>query len=143
MLYYFLYSIVCFDMSVETAAIVAHPPDYSSVTAGQTIQLTCVAYGYPIPSITWKDVSNNLDLSDKVIQNMVPTNHTKFLVSVLQLCDVTPAQNAEYSCSADNGLAAPAIANQSVRFFITVSQPVTGELPQLLCINVSMCVRTV
>ena len=128
-------------MYIETAAIVIHPPAYSSVSLGQTVQLTCVAYGYPIPNVTWKDISNNLDLSDKVIEKIVSTSSTQFLVSVLELCDVTPVQKGEYSCSADNGLAGPAIANQSVSFFLTVFEPVTGEL-YLKYITVCMYVCT-
>ena len=116
--------------SVETAAIVAHPATYSTAITGQSVQMTCVAYGYPIPNVTWKDVTHDLDLSDKVIQNthVVSANGTVFVVSVLQLCSVTMAQNAEYSCSADNGLTGPAIANQSASFLLTVSRPLTGEL---------------
>ena len=116
-------------LGVEPAAIVVRPPAFSTVNSGQTVQMTCVAYGYPIPTVTWTDVSHNLDLSDQVIQKTVTANGTEFLVSVLQLCDVTPDQTAEYSCSADNGLAGPAIASQSATSFLTVSKPLTSELP--------------
>ena len=113
----------------EAAAIVVRSPADLTAIAGQSIRLTCVAYGYPLPSITWTTTSGNLDhdLTDKIFSETVTVNQTTFLVSVLKLCDLTSAYTAEYTCTASNGVSTYAVTANTATFSLSVSQPVTGE----------------
>ena len=116
---------ICICPYKEPAAIVVRPPALTTAPAGQTVRLTCVAYGSPVPNITWTLGEN--DLADKVIEETSEVGETTFLVSVLQLCDITSADAAEYACTATNGVAGTPVADNSAKFFLSVSQPVTGE----------------
>lgn len=126
----------------EPAAIVVRPPADFAAIAGQTVRLTCVAYGTPLPNITWTSSSQDIDLSDKVSYESVTVNETSFLVAVLQLCDITSANAAEYTCTASNGISGTGIASNSAKTFLSVTQPVTGEY---ICMNVmySVCAKFV
>ena len=109
----------------EPAAIVVRPPALTTAPAGQTVRLTCVAYGNPLPSIKW--TLGETDLADKVTDETVEVGDTTFLVSVLQLCDITSADAAEYACTATNDVSGSPVADNSAKFFLSVSQPVTGK----------------
>ena len=111
----------------EPAAIVVRPPADFAAIAGQTVRLTCVAYGSPLPNIAWTSSSQDVDLSDKVSYESVTVNETSFRVAVLQLCDITSANAAEYTCTASNGVSGTGIASNSAKTFLSVTQPVTGE----------------
>ena len=116
---------ICIYPCKEPAAIVVRPPALTTAPAGQTVRLTCVAYGSPVPSITW--TLGDQDLADKVTEDIVEVGDTTFRVSVLQLCDITSADAAEYACTATNGVQGSPVADDSAKFFLSVSQPVTGE----------------
>ena len=120
-------SALLFFFFAEPAAIVVRSPANFTATAGQTLRLTCVAYGYPVPNITWTTSSQDLDLSEKVSYEAVTVNETEYMVAVLQLCDITSDNAAEYTCTASNGVSGTGIASNSSKTFLTVSQPVTGE----------------
>ena len=111
----------------EPAAIVVRPPADLAAIAGQTVLLTCIAYGSPVPSITWTASTQDIDLTDKVSYQAVTVNETNFQVAFLQLCDITSANAAEYTCTASNGVSGTGIASNSAKTLLSVSQPVTGE----------------
>lgn len=109
-------------------AIVVHPPTYSTASTGQTVRMTCAAYGIPTPSITWTRVTTDLaaKLADsnsgyKKYDQTVTVNGTVFAVSVLEICDVGITETDEFTCSADNGISGVGVASGEAKFFLSVT----------------------
>ena len=108
-------------------AIIVSPPKYSKAAIGQTIRLTCAAYGNPTPSITWTrlsaDVAARLSNSSsgyKQYDQTTTVDGTEFIVSVLEICGVTVSETDEYICTADNGVSGEGIASADEKFFLSV-----------------------
>ena len=96
------------------AAIAVFPED-SSVYVGDTIVLSCVAYGLPLPSIMWLKGGDPL-VNVTLNENELVTPHVTFVRSTLQLCAVQLPDHTQYTCQAnDNDSAADASFAMSVR----------------------------
>ena len=78
-------------------------PDDVVVLAGDTILLSCIAYGTPTPSITWMKDGALLSNSTNITMHggHAYGENVTFTRSVLQLCTTLEGGGA-YSCTADN-----------------------------------------
>ena len=114
--------IVC----AEPASIVIRPPSEFEAAAGQTLQLACVAYGNPIPNITWTTSSQNLDLTGNVSCEIVPIGEEMFLLCFLQLSELASVNGTQLTCTASNGVSGAAVAPNSANIFMSVTPPLTG-----------------
>ena len=84
------------------AGIVLTPKDHS-VYVGDTLVLSCVAYGLPLPAIIWLKGGEAL-LNGSVSENEVVTSHVTFVRSILQLCALQLPEQNEYACQATNAI---------------------------------------
>ena len=77
-----------------------------AVDAGSAISLTCVAYGVPIPSISWNNRSTLLRNGSRVTiyEGQLTENGVTFVQSILQLCGAVEADTGQYSCFTNNTL---------------------------------------
>lgn len=68
--------------------------------------LACVAYGSPLPEITWfRDGVYEVDnqtANALVHESIVEQSETFFVQSILELCPVESTDAGEYSCFANN-----------------------------------------
>ena len=90
----------------DPPTIVVHPPSDVNVDYGSTVEVVCVAYGNPIPSIRWIRSGSNISASEnaRVYNEIVSYNDVLFRRSVFQLCNVQRMDSDWYSCSASNGI---------------------------------------
>jgi len=87
------------------ARVVFHPAETTTVIGGVTSVLTCVAYGVPIPSLTWLSGGIPLNISSARVMETVVVERGKRIpvfVSVLELCKVVNSNESTYSCLAEN-----------------------------------------
>ena len=84
---------------------------------GDTIAFTCVAYGTPLPYITWS--RNDSSLSNysyvTVFEEFMSHNGVTVVKSTLEICGASLEDSGEYSCSADSG-----ISSESFSFVLQV-----------------------
>ena len=82
----------------------------TQVTLNSTVLVTCIAYGDPLPTVTWqKDtmaLSNTTESDDGVIiyNTVVNEGGRVFARSILQVCFVDDDETGVYSCIATNSL---------------------------------------
>ena len=115
-----------FTVNVITtpATVVIAPPLDSFVVDGNTLALTCVAYGYPLPQITWYQVegaaSELMNTTDNVIiyDELFTQGSETFVTSTLFLCSQSVGDSAMYRCGADNGI--PGGDTPTSNFTVTV-----------------------
>ena len=86
------------------AAIAVFPED-SSVYVGDSIILSCVAYGLPLPTITWLKGGESL-VNVTLRDSELVTPHVTFTRSTLQLCAVQLPDSTQYTCQATNNFSA-------------------------------------
>ena len=87
------------------ATVVLHPAEATTVIGGDTSVLTCVAYGVPIPSLTWHRDGIPLNTSlARVMEKVVVETEKRIpaLMSILELCEVVNSNESTYSCVAEN-----------------------------------------
>ena len=134
----FVYSLLCESIAQNApAAIVVHPPAYSTAVATQTVRMTCAAYGSPTPSIAWTKANGDLSIllsnsyAYTAYNQTLTVNGTEFAISVLEICGVDATDTDEYSCIASNGVSGTGIANNVANFFLSVSG-VVSEPPSIV-----------
>lgn len=114
-------------------AIVIRPPINATVSPGQVVRITCVAYGIPTPTFTWSTPSgvNLQTLSGASIQissTQQLVDGTQFVISVLQLCAVDSSMTDQYICISSNGLTGNSIGDNHAAIFLNVAYLNSGEL---------------
>ena len=100
-----------FNLTVisEPATLVVTPENIE-ILAGNSVTLTCVAFGYPIPTITWTKsdhvATTTLQNSStvEILTRMISRNGTQLMHSTLFLCSSGVLSTASYSCTAFNGV---------------------------------------
>ncbi|EFO21428.2 hypothetical protein LOAG_07061 [Loa loa] len=93
-------------------------PDSSTVAADTRVSFFCRADGNPLPTVVWK--KNGLSISDLRYSTKTLSNGLSTLrIEPVKLTDA----NSTISCTADNGIGNPVIADAT----LTVLPP--GELP--------------
>ena len=77
-------------------------PNDTSLYVGETVVLSCVTYGLPLPTISW--TRDGLPLRSPFIVNEteIVSDHVTFLRSTLVLCALRVPDDGQYSCSASN-----------------------------------------
>ena len=88
----------------DPAQLVLRSSQTIAVDAGSAISITCVAYGIPVPSISWNNGSTLLRNSSRVTiyKGLLTENGVTFVQSILQLCGAVEADTGQYSCFTNN-----------------------------------------
>ena len=102
----------------DPAQLVLRSNQANEIDAGSAISLTCVAYGIPIPSISWNNRSTLLRNGSRVTiyEELLTEIGFTFVHSILQLCGAVEADTGQYSCFTNN-----ALGNDTASFDLTVS----------------------
>ena len=88
-------------------------PDDRQFYVNSTVLLTCVAYGTPLPAITWSKGGSSL--TDVTVYNdVVVKSRTNFVRSILRFCSTKSTDSGQYTCTADNEF-----TNDSTTFQLT------------------------
>lgn len=99
MIVYFSGFILCI-----VPANIAVVPNDTSLYVGQTVTLSCVGYGLPLPTITWSKDHQPLRAPYLMNESEIVTEHVTFLRSTLTLCSLKLPDDGQYSCSSTNNL---------------------------------------
>ena len=78
-------------------------PNSLTTTAGNTVYMTCSAYGYPYPSIIWRK-DNQVVQSDGVVSidtRVTNYNGARVTVSTLKICGADADNVGSYTCTAN------------------------------------------
>ena len=86
------------------AEIVSHPEELTEADIGDTVVLTCVAYGSPAPYITWSKNDTNIsnDSQVAIYEQVVPLRGIMFVRSTLEIGCATEEDGDKYTCTAAN-----------------------------------------
>ena len=78
----------------------------ATITAGSTGTFVCVAYGYPVPSLTWNRDGTPLrnQSQSTIYEEHVVVNGETFVQSILVICSLEQDDAAQYNCSASNNI---------------------------------------
>ena len=88
--------------------------------------MTCVAYGAPLPKITWTR-NDSIDIDPSAItERNLTVNGTVFSVSILEFCAVNMSHIAWYNCTATNGVSGSGIAESTAQFYLHILEAATG-----------------
>ena len=96
----------------QAPAIVVRPSDQTNIDYGSTVEAMCVAYGNPLPTISWTKTSClNCDVSQGMGDSLVSTDvvsygDVTFAKSTLRLCNVEAIDSGTFRCTAWNGVGA-------------------------------------
>ena len=101
--------------------IVLHPVNLTDVPDGDTVLLTCVAYGDLPLSISWSregSVLMNDSQRITIYEAEIEEGGSTFLQSILQICSTEANDAGVYSCNAENEA-----GNDTASFELTVTPP--------------------
>ena len=105
--------------SVVVAEIVLYPVSQNDVPDGDTVLLTCVAYGDLPLSISWSregSVLRNDSQRITIFEEEVEEGGITFIQSILQICSTEANDAGVYSCIAENDA-----GNDTSTFELTVT----------------------
>ena len=101
------------------AQLVMHPNQTTALDAGNAVNFTCVAYGIPNPSVSWKKGSTLLSMRNAsrvtIYEQLLTENGVTLVQSILELSSAEETDAGQYSCFADNTL-----GNDNASFVLTV-----------------------
>jgi len=104
----------CYLYPIEPSHIVIQPRQSIHLPAGSSLVLYCVAYGFPLPSITWRNSSAGLinDLVTTIYNELVNEGGVLVLKSRLEICKVGASSN--YTCFGKNYLGSEAAITELI-----------------------------
>ena len=78
----------------------------ATITAGWTGMFVCVAYGYPVPSLTWEKDGTLLKNQSRstIYEEQVVENGVTFVQSILEVCSLEQDDAAQYNCNTSNNI---------------------------------------
>ena len=85
-------------------ANVAVAPNDTSAYVGESLILSCVVYGLPLPTVTWTRNDQPLRQPYLLNETEIVTRHVKFVRSILYLCSLKLTDDDQYTCTASNNL---------------------------------------
>ena len=94
------------------------PQQVTPVNAGSSLTLACVAYGDPIPTITWNKGSSQLtnDSEVTIYQEVLNISGLIFAKSILEICALDEGDAGQYSCFAESST-----SNDTANFELSVT----------------------
>ena len=82
------------------------PNNITDVHSGDTITVGCVAYGDPLPHLSWRkdgvELANGSQI--QIYEERVTESGITFIKSILEICSASEADIGQYSCTANNTL---------------------------------------
>ena len=88
------------------AQIVIHPNNLTQVNSDDTLTVSCVAYGDPLPHLSWRkdgvELANGSQI--QIYEERVTESGITFIKSILEICSASEADIGQYSCTANNTL---------------------------------------
>ena len=104
--------------SANETQIVIRPQQLAQVNAGSSMTLACVAYGDPIPTISWNKGSSRLTNSSEVTiyQEVLNISGLIFAKSILEICALDVDDTGQYSCFAESST-----SNDTANFELSVT----------------------
>ena len=109
-----------FIINIPTDPFIPIISESATITAGSTGMFVCVAYGYPVPSLTWSKggilLSNNSQSTIYEKQVVETQSGETFVQSTLVICSLRQDDAAQYNCTASNN-----ISSTSASFILTVN----------------------
>ena len=115
-------------VNVTPAAIIISPADAYPIF-NSSVFLTCVAIGYPLPTLTWYRNGERIMDTENIQSEVLEQGGERYVQSTLLVCSVQ--ETADYNCSASNGV--PGSVVKSVTSTVIV---------QGACRLISACIRT-
>ena len=90
-------------LRTEPALVVVYPDDVE-VLAGDSLLLTCIGYGIPLPSLSWLKNGQTITNSSKIFisDSIISRGSTSLVRSSLLLCNASIEDSGDYSCTASN-----------------------------------------
>ena len=123
-----LSSSVNFTLSVNVtpAALVIGPADTYPIF-NSSVFLTCVAIGYPLPTVMWYRNGERVMDTENIQSEVIEQGGERYVQSTLLACSVQ--ETANYNCSVSNGVAGDVVTS------VTSTVVVQGRL-------ISACIST-
>ena len=101
---------VNFTLSVNvTPAAIVIGPSNSYPVFNSSLFLTCVASGFPLPTVSWYREGVLVTDADNIETEVLEEREVRYIQSTLLLCSVQ--ETAEYSCSVSNGVSGGAVTS--------------------------------
>ena len=131
-----IFSLVVDALDKEPAMIL-EPPSSQTVDRGSTVEAVCVAYGNPLPTISWSRVvpcsdgqggECTRDVTETIYNDVATYGDTALSKSVLQLCNVSEDDAGLYRCTAWNDIG-DQISTESAGWNLAVNLPITSAQP--------------